>query len=479
MNTETAAAAVLDHWIDGASASPASGTYSSGTNPATGGPTVRIAGGDPTDVDAAAAAATRAFPGWRRFSAPERGRILRRIADAIREHAETFADLEIEDTGKPRRTALAEVENSAAYFEFYAGLVNLPVGDVLDVEPGQHIYTRREPYGVIGIITPWNVPLNQAARAVAPALVTGNVVILKPAETSSQTTMLLARLSAEAGLPPGVLNVVLGSGSVVGTAIVSHPAVRKVAFTGSVQTGRTIGRIAAERIIPLTLELGGKSANVVFADADLDVAAREAVRAFSANAGQVCSAGTRLLVERPVHDAFVARVAALAGELREGEDIGPLITRTQFAQVQEYFQIAHEEGATAVIGGSVTDDPALAGGFYVKPTIYSDVDNSSRIAQEEIFGPVLVTIPFDDEADAIRLANDSEFGLIAGVFTRDIGRAFRVADSIEAGQVFINTWSTGAVQTPFGGHKNSGYGREKGIEAMLHYSHLKTVVAVY
>lgn len=477
MNTATPEP--LDHWIDGAPHRPQSDEYTVGTNPATGGATVRIAAGTAADVDSAAKAATRAYPGWRYFSAPERGRILRRIADAIRAHADEFADLEIQDTGKPRATALAEVENSAAYFEFYSGLVNIPVGDVLDVEPGQHIYTRREPYGVVGIITPWNVPLNQAARAVAPALVTGNVVILKPAETSSQTTILLCRLATEIGLPDGVLNVVLGSGSVVGTAIVSHPAVRKVAFTGSVQTGRTIGRIAAERVIPLTLELGGKSANIVFADADLPKAAREAVRAFAANAGQVCSAGTRLLVERSIHDEFVAQVAAIAGELREGDDIGPLITRGQFAQVQEYFHIAQDEGIAAVIGGSVSGDPALGGGFYVKPTIYADVDTDSRIAREEIFGPVLVTIPFDDEADAIRIANDSEFGLIAGVFTRDIGRALRVADSIEAGQVFINTWSTGAVQTPFGGHKNSGYGREKGIEAMLHYSHLKTVVAVY
>lgn len=469
----------IDNWIGGAAVPPRTGDYAVGVNPATGGPTLRIASGSAEDVDAAADAATQALLGWRHFSAPERGRILRRIADAIRAHADQFIDLEVQDTGKPRRTAAGEVENSAAYFEFYSGLVNLPVGDVLDVEPGQHIYTRREPYGVIGVITPWNVPLNQAARAVAPALVTGNVVILKPAETSSQTTLLLARLAAEAGLPAGVLNVVLGAGPVVGTAIVSHPAVRKVAFTGSVRTGRLIGRIAAERVIPLTLELGGKSANVVFADADLDVAAREAVRAFSANAGQVCSAGTRLLVERSIHDEFVARVAQIAGELRTGDDIGPLITRTQFEQVQDYFRVAAEQGAVAVLGGSIADDPELAGGFYVKPTIYADVDNASRLAQEEIFGPVLVTIPFDDELDAVRIANESDFGLIAGVFTRDIGRAFRVADAIEAGQIFINTWSTGAVQTPFGGHKNSGYGREKGIEAMLHYTHLKTVVAVY
>lgn len=469
----------LDHWIGGSSTEPLPRRYRLGTNPATGSATVDAALGTVEDVAGAVRAAEAALPRWRSLASVERGRTLHAIAEVIRANADEFTDLEVEDTGKPRATAAAEVENSAAYFEFYAGLVNLPVGDVLDVARDQHIFTRREPYGVVGVITPWNVPLNQAARAVAPALATGNVVVIKPAEVSPQTTVRLAELAEAVGLPAGVMNVVLGAGSVVGAAIVEHPGVRKVAFTGSVATGRTIGRVAADRIIPLSLELGGKSANIVFADSDLNFAASETVRAFSTNAGQVCSAGTRLLVERSVHDDFVARVAERASRLREGVDIGPIITRSQFDDVQGYFEVAAREGAHLVIGGSVSDDPELASGFYVKPTIYSGVRNDSRLAREEIFGPVLVTVPFDSEEEAIALANDSDFGLIAGVFTRDIGRALRVSDALEAGQVFVNTWSTGAVQTPFGGYKNSGYGREKGIEAMLHYTHLKTVVVKY
>lgn len=319
--------------------------------------------------------------------------------------------------------------------------------------------------------------MNQAARACAPALTAGNTIVAKPAENSSQSTIALARFATEAGLPDGVFNVVLGRGSVVGTAIVSHDLVRKVAFTGSVTTGQTIGRIAAERVIPLTLELGGKSANIVFDDADLDFAATEAARAFAGNAGQVCSAGTRLLVQRSIHDDFVKRVAAVVEERwRVGEAVGPVITENQFAQVKEYFAVSEQEGATAVVGGRAASGAPFDDGFYIEPTIYAGVDNGMRIAREEIFGPVLVAIPFDTEEEALSIANDSEFGLVAGVWTRDISRALRLAERIEAGQVFVNTWSTGAVQTPFGGHKNSGYGREKGIEALHHYTHLKCVV---
>lgn len=438
-----------------------------------------IASSDDADVTAAVAAAKAASSEWRRFPSAARGRILNRIAQAIRVHAEDLIALEIQDTGKPRHTAEWEVENSAAYFEFYATLVNLPAGDVLDVEPNHHMFTKREPFGVIGIITPWNLPLNQAARAVAPALTAGNVVVLKPPSTSSQTSVLMGKIAQEAGLPDGVLNVVLGQGSKVGTAIVSHPDVRKVAFTGSVATGRSIGRIAAERIIPLTLELGGKSANIVFDDADLEFAATEAVRAFANNAGQVCSAGTRLLVQETIHDEFVQKVATIAGRLEEGVDVGPMITRHQYEEVQNYFEVARAEGAEPIIGGSASRKPELEGGFYVQPTIYPRVSNDMRIAREEVFGPVLVTIPFSTEEDAIQIANDSDFGLVGGVFTGDIGRALRVSDALEAGQIFVNSWSTGAVQMPFGGHKHSGYGREKGIEALMHYSHLKSVVVVY
>jgi aldehyde dehydrogenase (NAD+) len=301
--------------------------------------------------------------------------------------------------------------------------------------------------------------------------VAGNVVVAKPSEITSQTTIAMARMASEVGFPAGVINIVLGTGKDVGEAIVSHPAVRKVAFTGSVGVGRAVGHIAAERIIPLTLELGGKSANIVFEDADLDLAAVESVKGFTLNAGQVCSAGTRVLVQRSIYDRFVEAVRKAVADIVPGENLGPIITPAQFQRVQSYFKVAAEDGATLVHGGDV----AGSDGFYVQPTVYADVSNDMRIAREEVFGPVGVLIPFETEDDAIRMANDSDYGLIGTVWSRDISRALRVADRIEAGQIFVNVWNTMSVQTPFGGHKNSGYGREKGIEAIHHYSHLKTV----
>ncbi|MBF4160727.1 aldehyde dehydrogenase family protein [Nocardioides acrostichi] len=426
-------------------------------------------------VDDACRAAAAAAPNWRYLASFDRGRVLMAIARRMLADLDELVAIECAETGKPTALAEAEIRGAAEYFEFYASLVHLPAGDVLDVRSDLHVYTVREPFGVVGVITPWNLPLNQAARACAPALAAGNVVVAKPAETTSGTTVALARIALEEGLPAGVFNVVTGPGATVGTAIVEHPLVRKVAFTGSVPVGQTIGRIAAERILPLTLELGGKSANIVFADADLDFAATEAVRAFTGNAGQVCSSGTRLLVERSIHDEFVAKVVGVTRRQRPGHELGPMITDKQYETVQHYFRVAAEDGAVAATGGAIADDPALAGKRYVEPTVYTGVSNDMRIAREEVFGPVLAVIPFDTEAEAIGIANDSEYGLVGGVFTNDMSRAFRVATAIEAGQVYINSWSTQSVQMPFGGHKASGYGREKGIEALAHYSHLKSV----
>jgi aldehyde dehydrogenase (NAD+) len=465
----------LDHWINGRSVPPGDGDRAAATNPADGSLAALVAAGTSADVDAAVASSVAAAPGWRWMPSLERGRLLNDLARAIRENSAELAALETRDTGKPNHVALAEVETSAQYFEFYGGLTGLPAGDTLDIAPDQHVYTVREPYGVIGIITPWNVPLTQAARAAAPAVVVGNTVVIKPAETSSSTTVALARLATEVGFPPGVINVVTGSGRVVGTAIVNHPDIGKVAFTGSVATGRTIGHLAAERIIPLTLELGGKSANIIFGDADIDAAVEGAIKGFTTNAGQICSSGTRLLVHRSIHDEVVSKLIPRVEQIRPGVDMGPIITRSQFQEVQSYLDVAAQEGVTTATGGTVAADPALADGFYIAPTVYTGVNNTMRIAREEIFGPVLVVIPFDTDDEAVNIANDSEYGLVAGVWTADISRAITVSERIQAGQVFVNTWSTNAVQTPFGGWKNSGYGREKGIESLNHYSQIKCV----
>lgn len=466
----------VQHWVGGKPLAPSSADWLQRHNPATGELVADVARGTPSDVDRAAEEAEGAKRGWRRLRPAERGRLLNVLAAEIRERHEELADLEIADSGKPRGLALGEVEGSAAYFEYYASLVNLPLGDTLDVDPDQHVFTHREPYGVVGVITPWNLPLNQAARACAPALAAGNTVVAKPAEATSQSTVRLAQLATEVGFPDGVFNVVLGNGAEVGEAIVRHPHVRKVAFTGSVAVGQTLGHVAADRIIPLSLELGGKSANIVFSDADLDLAAREAVRGFTANSGQVCSAGTRLLVQRDIYDELVDTVCELAGKISADNDLGPMITENQYQQVKRCFDEARDEGLTPVLGGRTAGTDIPHGGYFIEPTVYKDVDNSMHIAQKEIFGPVLVAIAFDTETDAVRIANDSQYGLVGGIWSRDVSRALRVAGEIEAGQVFVNTWSTGAVETPFGGHKHSGYGREKGIEALDHYTHLKCVI---
>ncbi|GAA1683687.1 aldehyde dehydrogenase [Citricoccus zhacaiensis] len=466
---------VIQHWIDGATRPAADGATQVMVNPSTGTSGATVCLGTPADVDAAVASSRGAAWGWRKTASTERAEVIAALARLIRTNLEFLADLEIAETGKPPAVAASEVRGAAEYFEFYAGLSHLPQGEVINVTPDQHVYTLREPFGVVGVITPWNLPINQAARAVAPAITAGNVVVVKPAESTSQSTVALAQLATEAGLPNGVFNVVLGQGAVVGSAIIHHPDVRKVAFTGSVAVGQEIGHVAADRVLPLTLELGGKSANIVFADADLDFAASEAVRAFTTNAGQVCSSGTRLLVERSVHDDFVVKIADIARQIRPGTDMGPMITQGQFNEVKEYFSIARAEGATAVTGGMAEPIPGLEGGFFLTPTVYTGVDNSMRIAREEIFGPVLVVIPFDTEAEAIEIANDSDFGLVGGVWTQDFPRAIRVSEAIEAGQIYVNTWSTAAVQASFGGQKKSGYGREKGIEALNHYTQLKSV----
>lgn len=462
------------HWINGVSRAPTVGEYLATTDPTTRESGDEIAAGSRADAVAAVDAAVDAHPGWAAQSAAQRSSVLAAVADAIDAHRDDLMDLERACTGKRAGQLALEVDMSAAYFRYYAGVLRARGGRTIDLGSGQHAYTRLEPFGVVAVITPWNLPLNQTCRAVAPALAVGNAVVVKPSEFTSTTTVRLGQLASGAGLPAGCLNVVTGTGAAVGAPLVADPRVRRIAFTGSVPTGRVIAGIAAERLIPATLELGGKSPLVAFADADLDRVVDAAVNAIAVNAGQVCSATTRLLVEASAHDAVAARVVEAVSRLRPGIDFGPMITEAQFAKVLDHFAAARAAGLTPAVGGGPYRDGPAAAGRFVEPTVYVDAPPSAAIARVEIFGPVLVTMPFADEADAIARANDTDYGLVASVWSGDVARGLRVAERIDAGQVAVNGGVLG-IETPFGGAKQSGYGREKGLEALHEYAWVKTV----
>ncbi|TAJ72457.1 MAG: aldehyde dehydrogenase family protein [Phenylobacterium sp.] len=451
-------------------------------NPSNGETVGSLAAGGADDVDAAVDAARGALSSeWGALSAAERGRLLAQIGRAVLAQADRLAELEALDVGKPLKQARADVVALARYLEFYGGAADKLHGESIPYLPGYTVFTLREPHGVTGHIIPWNYPMQIIGRSVVAALAVGNAAVLKPAEQASLTALAFARIAAEAGLPAGALNVVPGTGAAAGAALAGHPGIDHISFTGSSGVGATIQAAAARNAVPVTLELGGKSPQVVFDDADLDKALPFLVSAGIQNAGQTCSAGSRILVQRGVYDQVAARLAERFAALRSGParadlDLGPIISARQKAMIEGFVEVARRELTLIGEGQVVADAPS--GGHYLPAMVFGDVAPDHRLAQEEIFGPVQVVIPFDTEEDAVRIANGTPYGLVAGVWTRDADRLFRMARKLRAGQVFLNNYgAAGGVELPFGGVGRSGHGREKGFEALYGFTVLKTVAA--
>ncbi len=433
------------------------------------------------DIDQAVHAARQCFDMvWSKVSAVERGRLLMRLSQKVAEHADELAVIEQRDCGKPTKQAKADAAALARYFEFYAGACDKLHGETIPYQDGYSVFTWREPHGVTGHIVPWNYPMQIFGRSVGGALAAGNVCVVKPSEDACLSLLRVAQLAAEVGFPAGALNIVTGYGHEVGDALARHPGIDHISFTGSPKVGTLIQQVAAERHCPVTLELGGKSPQIVFADADLDAAIPTIINAIVQNAGQTCSAGSRLLVEESIYEPLLERLGAAFEALRVGPaamdlDLGPLIRQSQQQRVWDFLSDAQVAGIAMVAQGVVVDE-APESGFYQAPTLLRDVPMNHRLAQEEVFGPVLSAMSFRDEDHAVQLANATRFGLVAGIWTRDGARQFRMAKRVQSGQVFINNYGAGGgVELPFGGVKSSGYGREKGLEALYGFTTLKTV----
>ncbi len=454
-------------------------------NPSDGSALAEIARGSADEVDAAVRAAQAARDGeWGRLTAAERGRALMAMGRKVLERADELARLEALDVGKPLRQGRADALALARYLEFYGGAADKIGGETIPYLNGYTALTWREPHGVTGHVVPWNYPMQIIGRSVGAALAMGNACVLKPAEEACLTALAIGRIADDCGLPAGALNIVPGLGEEAGAALSAHPGVQHLSFTGSVATGRLVQAAAARNTVPVTLELGGKSPQIVFADADLDAALPYLVNAGIQNAGQTCSAGSRILVERSRFDEVVQRLAQRVRALKAGPaladlDLGPLISQRQHGIVSRYLDLARDGGLAIAAQGEIVAD-APAGGFYARPTLLAGVTPDHALAQEEIFGPVQVAIAFDDEADAIRIANGTPYGLVAGVWTRDGSRALRMARALRCGQVFVNNYGAGGgVELPFGGVGASGHGREKGFEALYGFSALKTVAILH
>ena len=460
----------------------ASGKTMEVINPATEEAIAAVAAADAADVEAAVASARAALDGpWGKMSARERGRLVRKLADRLLERADEVTRLETLHNGKPiSESRQIEIPAAAECFEYYAGWADKVMGETIPVKGNHLTYTLREPIGVVAAIVPWNFPLLLAAWKVAPALACGNTVILKPASQTPLTALALGEIAIEIGLPPGVLNVVTGSGATVGQALVEHPGIDKIAFTGDTSTGRAIMRSAADTLKKITLELGGKSPNIVLADADVEAAIRGATIGIFYGKGEVCAAGSRLLVDRSIKNEFIDRLAARARKMTPGDPLDPktrfgaIASKKQLDTVLRYVESAKTEGAALVAGGQRTDI-GTGKGYFMQPTVFADVKPEMTIAREEIFGPVLAAIDFADLDEAIARANDSVYGLAAGVWTRDIKKAHYVARKLQAGTVWVNTYNVYDTAAPFGGYKQSGFGREMSAHALEHYTQIKSV----